>query len=552
MQTAIFQKTNSRFLFSFFLISALVIFVYSASLSVPFYLDDFDSIITNPYIKMDSPASLFETWYRTRIVGYLTIWGNYQIGELNPAGYHVVNIVIHLINTCLVYFLVRILFVQFGQDQSTKDGKTLPDWFFPLLVAAIWALHPLNSQTVIYVIQRLASLVATFMFLSTIFYLKARTASGHYERIFYVIGALICGVLGFFTKQNFVSIIVFLLILELLLCSQIVREKIFKAFIVLFVIGVFSFPFLAELRHFVDSYTRDPGAVDRVPYFYTQIIVLWDYIYRFFLPIELQMEINTSLKTSLEPLVALAMVGHLALAFCAFRIRRRIPLFSVGIFLFYSSHLVESSIIPIKDLAFEHRTYVGNVGLILATLSLLTFFLSLDNDKVKRTFSAFSLLLIVVYSGLTFSRVLQWQDPLSFYAREVTLAPEHPRALASYGNELLKLGQFEKAEQYLQKSILLNLNENKVSASALNAYMTTLYQQGKFQQAAPVVMRALKYEHHSIRRSDLLSNLAVGYIYMGFCDFATSLLSEAISLNPYNENAKNNMAHCHGLKNNEN
>lgn len=550
-----FTQNNKYLLISFLVLFLSVIIAYFPSVDAPFYLDDRESIETNELIKADSLEPLLNSRMANRIVGYATLWANFHVNGLEPAGYHMVNIFIHLISSLLVYFLTLTIlnfFTKSDTDRAQTELKHNRFWAFA--VAALWALHPLNSQTVIYVVQRLASIVSIFMMLSVIFYIKARQSQEIKKIIFYGVLVFVCAVAGYFSKQNYVAILLFLFLWELFTAQDRFRNNLVYLALAGFFTLIFIAPFITEVWQKLDEFTRDPGASSRTEYFYTQMLVLWNYIFRFFYPINLQLNIGVELKTTFEPVVAFALLAHICLIAIGYRFRKAMPLFFVGILLFYSSHSIESFIFPIKDLAFEHRTYVGNIGLVMCIVALVKSCFSHPTFDLNPTQTvAAPLLLLLIAGGITTHlRAIQWQDQLAFHEREVELSPEHQRTHASYGTELLKVGRFEEAEKHLRKSIDINIANNQMTFGVINAYVTAMYQQKKYQEAVPMVMLGLKYIDYPIPRSMLLSNLAVGYIYMGFCDFALGLLTKALELNPNNADARTNKAYCEertGIKN---
>ncbi|BDX07682.1 hypothetical protein MACH26_32030 [Planctobacterium marinum] len=486
---------------------------------------------------------LLQGGYLSRITGYFTLWLNYQFTGLDVTWYHAVNVLIHALNTLAVFFLSKLFISHFS-----KDTKATEHAFWALIIAALWALHPLNSQPVIYIVQRLGSLVALFVFLTVIFYIKARLSTELTSKLIFTLLTLLCVIAGIFTKQNFFVVFLFLFCWEWLQSKGKLRCYLNRLMLggAILVVLIAPFPFMEAFWEKLDNFTRDPGATDRVSYFYTQGIVLWDYIARFVFPHPLQLEIFVPLRDSFDPLVALAFTAHLALIATALKLRATIPLFCWGVLFFYISHSVESFIFPIKDLAFEHRTYLGNFGLMLAVTGLARYWFDASPNRIVTSYITVLATLIVGLTGatLTYQRAIQWQDPLTFYERELKYSPEHIRTNASYGTELAKAGRLEEAEKYLKESIELNMAQGTISFGVLNAYMNVLYQQQKYQQAAPVVMMALRHVHYPERRSILLSNLAVGYIYMGYCDFALGLLEQALKLYPANQDAANNRNYC--------
>ena len=152
---------NKHLFFALLTILSAVIVAYSPSLFVPFYLDDNDSILHNQALHSDSLDLLIAGGYLSRIVGYASLWGNYQFGQLDPIGYHIFNIMIHLFNVVVVFLLARILIR--SESRNLKSNQHI---IWALSIACLWALHPLNSQSVIYIVQRLSSLAALFIFIT--------------------------------------------------------------------------------------------------------------------------------------------------------------------------------------------------------------------------------------------------------------------------------------------------------------------------------------------------------------------------------------------------
>src|SRR3972149_6709659 len=167
------------------LIVVLGLLSYSNTLGAPFQWDEQTYISENPIIKdlsyfADlSKAKGFEQYsaVKNRYVGYLTFALNYKFGGLDVRGYHVVNIAIHILNAMLVYFLATLTFkTPFLKDSSIKEKSPL----IALFSALLFVSHPIQTEAVTYIFQRLASLMAFFYLLSLVLYIKWRlSSSGH-------------------------------------------------------------------------------------------------------------------------------------------------------------------------------------------------------------------------------------------------------------------------------------------------------------------------------------------------------------------------------------
>lgn len=525
-------------------------FAYFPALDTPFYLDDQESIQNNKLIHNESIEPLLNGPDRMRVIGYASFWLNYQIHQLDTFGYHIGNLLIHILNVVLVFIFAKLVIRQFSHNSENSAEHQISFWAF--IIAALWALHPLNSQSVIYIVQRIASIASLFYLLTFISYVCARRSwlDTGFSRKFvcFTLLFIFSVVAGLHSKQNFVCVFLFIFCWEQMVAAERTKMRLWQLSAFGMMTVILIVPFIPEIVKAIDTFTRDYNAPERTAYFYTQMIVLWDYVARFLMPWGLQMEIGVKLRESFEPIVAFAMAAHVLLLTWAYRQRKTLPLVFLGVLFFYISHIVESSIIPIKDLAFEHRTYIGNIGLVLALVGLVKYWCEGKGAVKGQYVLSASAVLVLIYAGLVFVRAGQWQDPESFYLREVTLAPEHARANAAYGLELAKKGDLQQAEVYLEKSVNISLERRQAASSVLTAYMTVLYQQNKFQKAANAVMLGLQFIHRPLARSILLSNAAYGYIRMGFCDFAIGLLTQALELNPNNKDAQTNLNYCRQMQ----
>ena len=155
------------------LVFALIIFfglaAYGSSFTVDFILDDYPSIVDNPFIKH---LNIFVLWQHdpSRFLTQVTFAVNYWMGGLNVAGWHAVNFALHCASAFLVYLLTLQIF-------QTPKGRYVPERDQPKLAVAttlIFLLHPIQTQAVIYIVQRAVLLAAFFYFAALYFYVRAR------------------------------------------------------------------------------------------------------------------------------------------------------------------------------------------------------------------------------------------------------------------------------------------------------------------------------------------------------------------------------------------
>lgn len=147
-----------------FLLGAVI---YSNILHAPFVYDDRGTIVENETIK--SLSESFVNISNNRYVGLLSFAFNYAIGGLNVLGYHLVNNLIHVINALLVYYFVILVF-----KTPKMVTSTLSKEFIAFSASFIFISHPLQTQAVTYITQRVTSMAAMFYLISVVCYLKAR------------------------------------------------------------------------------------------------------------------------------------------------------------------------------------------------------------------------------------------------------------------------------------------------------------------------------------------------------------------------------------------
>jgi hypothetical protein len=134
---------------------------------------------------------------------------NYYFHQYDVGGYHVVNILIHIIAGILLYFFVR----------ATLNLPTLRSTYetyrwLPFLTALIWIVHPLHTQSVTYIVQRMNSMAALFYILSLFLYIKARTAKEKRKRWSLFSVCILSGLLALGSKENAATLPFFIVLYE--------------------------------------------------------------------------------------------------------------------------------------------------------------------------------------------------------------------------------------------------------------------------------------------------------------------------------------------------
>ena len=157
----------------YLVVSIATLLVYFDTINYPFHFDDTRAIVENLWLR--DPSNFWPP-VGTRYVGYLSFAFNYAVGGLNVASYHLVNIAVHLTNAVLAAALVFTLFRTSALKEAFPGGWTAVA--IAMTAALVFAVHPVQTQAVTYIVQRFASLAAMFYLLSVVSYLKARLEAG--------------------------------------------------------------------------------------------------------------------------------------------------------------------------------------------------------------------------------------------------------------------------------------------------------------------------------------------------------------------------------------
>ncbi|HEX3729831.1 MAG TPA: hypothetical protein VHV47_08505, partial [Opitutaceae bacterium] len=162
--------------FAAIVLAVAVVAAYANSLHGAFVWDDIPSIAENPMIEhfgtaLRRPAAVNTTSGRPLVA--LSLAANYALSRRNAVGFHLGNVLIHLAAALALFGLVRRLFLLPGWGGRYALHATV----LALAVAGIWALHPLQTQAVTYVIQRAESLMGLCYFLTLYLFLRSGTSA---------------------------------------------------------------------------------------------------------------------------------------------------------------------------------------------------------------------------------------------------------------------------------------------------------------------------------------------------------------------------------------
>lgn len=509
------------------LILLLGMVAYANSFSVPFTFDDNASIVDNPVIK-DLSTFLSGAGYAynpRRFVGYLTIALNYHFGGLDVTGYHAVNLAIHLASALLVYAFARITFRTpfFTQETPIPDPRSLVPVYVPLLAALLFVAHPIQTQAVTYIIQRLASLVTFFYLGAVVCYLSARLAmvekqasgppepaTGKRGFSWRVPGwfalSLVCTVLAMRTKEIAATLPIVIVLCEFSFFGARARTRLLLLAPVLLTLLIIPIGLLVsgkpagELLSDVSAMTRETSAISRGDYLLTQFSVIATYLRLLILPINQNLDYDYPVFHALfTPRVMLSLLlicGLLALAFRLYRRsakgeREAVPakapapltvnqapwtsclyrLCAFGIAWFFITLSVESSLIPISDVIFEHRLYLPAAG---AFLALAAGAALLAGRVPRRALTAIATIILLALTAATIARNTVWGNELLLWHDVLAKSPGKSRPYKNVGLLHKKEGELDEAIRYFEQAMAIGPD-----AEAYDNLGVAYYQKGR-------------------------------------------------------------------------
>ena len=354
------------------LIVVAAFIAYSNTFQVPFQFDDRPNILDNPNTKIkvfafDRLEQLVRNTFPVtiRIFAYFTFALNYYFGRFNVFGYHLLNLLIHMASGIILYWLLLLTF-NLPFLKNRYGSMAFPIALFSSLV---FITHPIQTQSVTYIVQRMTSMAGMFYLLAIFLYTKGRLSKGT-PRLLYWIGMVLSYLFGLFSKENAAILPFYVALYELYFFQNLdISLKGKKIFIYLvgavFLIGVLMF-ILWGKRYFdviIEGYKiRDFTLTERV---LTQFRIVLYYLTLLLYPHPSRLNLDYDFPTSggiLAPpatlfsiFVVVGLVGYSIWS------AKKKPLLSYCILWYFGNLVIESSIFPL-EMVYEHRLYLPSVG----------------------------------------------------------------------------------------------------------------------------------------------------------------------------------------------
>ncbi len=455
----IIEFANSRNfkLIALVLIAIISIIVYSNIYGNSTHFDD-EFIIKNTALHNPNDFEALFSINKFRVVPFWTFALNYASSNSgnNLDSFYTTNLIIHIINSFLVFGICLMLFkTPVIKDKPISAYGSLIAFF----VALMFAVHPLQTQAVTYIYQRLASIAATFYYGAIFWYLLGRISKSNiWVKLLIYMMSLIFLLLGLFSKENVFTIFPMILLIELILFNKNFKLSpiIIAIFIVLTSIGFYIFTQFQLPSNIIGTLENFNGeTITSNNYLITQFKVLPIYLKLFLVPLGQNFDHDVRISDSFmdfEVIIGLIIIASVILyGLIMYRYNRII---TFGIIWFFLTIAIESSVIPIADVIFEHRVYLPMLGLLIAFAATLFEIFSL---KPKLLPVMFAILIIIVTTNATlaYQRNFVWSSEKSLWTDAVNKSPFKARTFFKRGQANIADNQINYAYYDFSRTIEL-------------------------------------------------------------------------------------------------
>jgi len=492
-----------------FVLSLLSIALYLNSLNNSFHFDDHPNILDNPYIRNLKDVSLFLKGIGSyvgipRVLTMLSFAINYHFHRFNVWGYHLVNLTLHVFCGILAFLVARALFSLEFEGEAHPDKLKVN--LLSFLSALIFVSHPVQVNTVTYIVQRNEGLATFFYLLSLFLFVSGSFKKGWRKFLLFLGsgGSFLCSI---FSKETGFTVPLTVIFFDFIFICKSKKDKLkrLKIYLPLSLILIIYMLFFLRggVLHLLVEKSRE-GMITPWHYLLTQANVIIQYFKLLFLPLPHWLNVDHDFplwRSFFEyPTFLSVSILLLLIALAAYLINKK-RLISFCIFFFFIVLAPSSSIIPLWDFMVEYRLYLPllSYGLIVAMgFGYLYQFLARHCSK-KMAFgivSGVSVLLISSYSALTIERNHIFKDDLTLWTDAAKKSPYKVRVHHNLGKAYVERGNFDKAiqEGEIALRLIANLDRKENVKFVLNLLGGAYFVKGETDVALRVFQRAIEVD----------------------------------------------------------
>lgn len=523
------------------IVVVLGVLAYSNTFDVPFQFDDRTYVLKNPLISrpVEAPESLpdnIRLTKSTRLVAYFTFLVNYKLHGESVAGYHVLNLLIHILNGLFFYYIVLLTL----RTPRMKALEGYSSWI-ALFSALLFVSHPIQTEAVTYISQRFTSLAALFCLSSLFFYIKWRRGGKGLRQAAFYAASFVSIVLAMKTKENSFVFPLIIALYEFSFFDGPRRKRLLYLLPLVLAMVIVPLSLIdmdRPIAQAVDEASKTDFTMSRWQYFTIQLRVIATYLRLLVLPFGQNLDYEYPDDVPRVAVAASAFLLILLLTAAVFMFgRTRLRPVSFGIFWFFTALSVESSFMPLSDLIFEHRAYLPSAGAFLSASTAL-FLIFEKGGGIRRNAAYFLAVVPVVFLALTYARNNTWRSEASLWKDVVGKSPGKARGYDNLGTAFMEEGEIDAAIERYRFALKLRPNYPEAHFNLGNAY-----------RAKGMTAEALRQLQTAIRLkpdyAEAHNNLGVLLGASGMADKALEHFRAALRLRPNDAEVYGNLGNIY-------
>ncbi len=508
------MKDNTKNILVIITIIILTSLSYFNTLNNSFVYDDNTYVVENRQIRSASnipkafissypPDSKGQGLYRPMVtISYIF---DYAIWGLNPKGFHLANIIFHILTSIIAYLLAL---------------EIIKTRWPSAVVGIVFALHPVHTEAVTWVVGRAEVMAGLFYFLSFLLYIKDGESASLKNRLF--IASIVSYFLALLSKEIAITLPILLFVYDYFFVQrqksteiiELLKRRYLYFIILTFIYIIIRFAVLGSFGPQKNlSFAADAGFYERL---LTIIVVIGYYIRLLFLPFNLTVDYVFPKIASIGlPVIIYGGVLLVSIAIAVLLYKRSKRL-SFSILIFFVTILPVSNIMPIGELIAERFLYIPLISFaLLIGISADYFFIRFPSRFLRIIISIPLILLALFYSLLTISRNYDWRDAFTLWKATIYIMPASSIAHNNLGVEYVKKEDYVDAIKEYKKAIELSSKYSHALTNLGDVYLKI----GLIDEAIDFYKKAIDAE----------PDYAIAYNNLGFAYFEKGLYKEALS-----------------------
>jgi len=523
------------------LIVCPVLLSYSNSLNGAFMLDDWPNVLENPSIRSPwPPVDVLTPPQGTSVAGRpvvnLTFALNYAVSGERTWSYHLLNLLIHTTASLVLFGILCRTFISGPLCQRYGRHST----GLALAASLLWAVHPLQTQSVTYITQRCESLMGLFFLLTVYCAIRGWESPNRIIR-WHTVSVLSCFA-GVGAKETIAVTPILIFVYDVIFIHRTVKSALSKSW------WLYSGYFLCLifLGFMVMGGGTTGGAIgphSPLEYARTQSEVIIHYIRLALWTNPLCFDYAWPIAKTKDVLPCLiAMIVLLGLSLWTLFRRRPLGFLYAWFFLILAP---TSSFIPLPDLAFEYRMYLPlaaiTTGLVIAGYEILkriSIYFPDSNEEQRRVILIVNCFLLItstfILGALTFLRNRDYRSETAIWADTIVKAPNNNRAYTNLACALTDAGRPQTAIHHFLQALEIEEQDAKTHNGLANAYSLI----GKFHKALVHYRRSIELDPDY---AEAYYNMGKTLCELGEFERAISSFQKALQFNPNYADAHNNL-----------